>query len=337
MIDVVELVKDIECKFEWTEVCSEYKGYKLYIKVFRDAMKFDNIPALQWNFKLDFNDIKIYNGVRLPASAHQLQTIAYLLDSMLLTPKVIDLINLQSQLTFNAIVSVGGEIVATSNITDVHSKIEEEIAKLGGDDGTKLISCVGKYWCLMNKLRNSITRGDYTACNYGWFATDASGPGITKGTRCWQRPGYRHNKMHYDPSQTIRLMHRKARLVHPDGTEVKVDLYDIALNDELAYLLHHEGKLTYLEQQGVEKPAFPYVKPVVVTPEPPTVAIPEPVVEEPQPIIEKEEDKPIYVKPISESDNKEEVEEEIKTEKPANSWQAFWVFILMLFRKIFKL
>ncbi len=90
-MDVVQLVKDGKGIFEWSEVVSEHNGYKLYIKVFRDAMKFDNIEACTWNLKplqsWEADHGKIFNGVRLPATAHQLQQIADMLNCMMLTPK----------------------------------------------------------------------------------------------------------------------------------------------------------------------------------------------------------------------------------------------------------
>lgn len=250
MIDVVELVKEGKCHYEFAEICSESDGYKLYIKVFRDAMRFDNVPSLSWNFKV-LSTKDIYNGVRLPASAYQLQQIAYLLNCMLLTPKIIELIYLQSGINFDSIINIKGKIVAISNIHDVHIAIEKAIEKCGGDDGKSIISCVGKYWCLMNALRGRIVEGFPGACNYGWFSHN----GIHRSTidtilKCWQPIGYTHNNRHWDPSQTIRLMHRKARLVYPNGKEEIVDLYDLA-NTKLAYLFHHEGILTYLEQEGV--------------------------------------------------------------------------------------
>ncbi|MAE84335.1 MAG: hypothetical protein CMB80_16460 [Flammeovirgaceae bacterium] len=250
-MDVVQLVKDGQCRYEWYEVVSTHNGYKLHIKVLRDAMKFDDVPAMTWNLKPIAGDDRKFNGVRLPVTAHQLQEIADLLGSMLLTPKVIDIIWLQAKLKFDAVVNINGRIVATSNIHDVHNAIEK---KIGKDDGTKLVSCVGKYWCLMNELASyGKLHGDWVSCNYGWFAKGASGPGITPGTKCWQRPGFRHNKRHWDPSQTIRLMHRKAMLVHPDGTKVSVDLHNIAADAKYAHLLHHQGALKYLRQKGVDK------------------------------------------------------------------------------------
>jgi len=188
----------------------------------RDAMKFDNMPAMTWDYKPVYvykdgktvEDDRMFDGVRMPATAHELQEIGDLINGMLMTPLVIGL------LKFDSCVNIKGKIVAISNIHDVHEAIEGLIEGLGGDDGTKLVSCVGKYWCLINDLLyKSIVQGDACACNYGWFAKSASGPGLTAGTQCWQRPGYHHNKQHWDPSQTIRLMYKWGRLVRADGAD----------------------------------------------------------------------------------------------------------------------
>ena len=248
-MDVVQLVKEGKCSYEWSEVISEYKGYKLHIKVFRDAMKFDDIPAMRWDFTPIANDDRKFNGVRLPASAYQLQQIADLLGCMLLTPKVIDLIWLQAELKFDAVTRVMGQIVANSNITDVHTEIEKNIEALGGDDGSKLVSCVGKYWCLFNGTDKN-RYGKTTACNYGWFRHDAIYNAVTTGLKCWQGPGFRHNYSHFDPSQTIRLMHPIAKLIDTDGSEAHVDLREIAGLYHLAPLFNHSGRLTYLRQLG---------------------------------------------------------------------------------------
>jgi len=267
MIDVVQLVRDGHGYFEWVEVVSEYQGYQLHISVMRDALKFDTIPALNYKRVPISGDSRVFNGVRLPATAHEMQQIADLLGCLLMTPKVIDLVWLNAGLRFDSIVNVKGQIVATSNIHDVHEAIEAAIAKMGGDDGTKLVSCVGKYWCLMELLAlKGMVQGDYAACNYGWFAVKASGPGLTPGTQCWQRPGYAHNKQHVDPSQTIRLMSRYAVLTHPDGSEENVDLLDILQSDQLCPLLTHDGKpMTYLRQAGVpEESPIEYSAPIVL-------------------------------------------------------------------------
>jgi len=260
-MNVVQLVKDGKGHFEWTEVCSEHAGNKLFISVMRDAMKFDNMPAMTWDYKPVYvykdgktvEDDRMFDGVRMPATAHELQEIGDLINGMLMTPLVIGLLWVQAGLKFDSCVNIKGKIVAISNIHDVHEAIEGLIEGLGGDDGTKLVSCVGKYWCLINDLLyKSIVQGDACACNYGWFAKSASGPGLTAGTQCWQRPGYHHNKQHWDPSQTIRLMYKWGRLVRADGTEEQVLLTDIAQDPDLCPLITHDGKpLTYLRQKGV--------------------------------------------------------------------------------------
>jgi hypothetical protein len=253
MIDVVQLVREGKGYFEWAEVTSTFGDLKLKISVFRDAMKFDGQPAMTWHRDPIIGDTRIFDGVRLPASARELQQIADLLGCMLLTPKVIDLLWLQAGIKFDSIVNVHGVIVATTNITDLHEHIEAQVAKVGGDSGSKLVDSVGKYWCLINDLCTiGIVSGEDGACNYGWPAKVASGPGITPGVQVWQRPGFKHNLSHFDPSQTIRLMHPMATLVRADGAEEQVDLRVIANDPKLAPLFTHQGTLTYLRQKGVE-------------------------------------------------------------------------------------
>lgn len=271
-INVVEEVAEGRAHVSWATVRSTYQGKTLLIYVFRDAMKFDQVPALQWNFKpLKAGDpwgtSELFDGVRLPASAFQLQQIADLTGSMLLTPRVIDLIWLQASLKFDAVTQTqsypdadltddGGVIVANSHVHVVHQKLEAIIAALGGDDGEALISCVGKYWCLIDRLRlGGLRFGAASACNYGWPSSKASGPGVTPGVLCWQRPGFRHDHHHWDPSQTIRLMYREGILIHEDGQQERVALADIAADPKLAGLLHHSpGALLYLRQAGVPRP-----------------------------------------------------------------------------------
>jgi hypothetical protein len=163
-MNVVQLVKDGKAKFEWAEVISEYHGHKLHLSVLEDD--------------------RLFNGVRLPATAHELQEIADLIGGMLLTPKVIDLIWLQAKIKFDAVVNSGPpsyDIVANMDIHKVHELIEAKVAEIG-DDGMGLISCVGKYWCLIEQLTvHGMLHGDWTACNYGWFAKKASGAGLSPG------------------------------------------------------------------------------------------------------------------------------------------------------------
>jgi len=258
-MDVVQLVKDGKARFEWAEIKTTHEDKTLLIDVFRDAMKFDGVEACTWDFeplpKNDPNYGKIFDGVRLPASAKQLQEIADYLSCMLLTPRIVDQIWLQADLRFDSIVNVKGNIVAVSNIHDVHEAIEAVIEKLGGDPGdAALIACVGKYWVLVNELIAS-KFGVNGACNYGWCAKNASGPGVTHGVQCWQRPGLAHDNAHWDPSQTIRLMYRFATLIQNGHAPRAIDLYEVAKDPELAPLISHQGVLNYIRLPGVPEPS----------------------------------------------------------------------------------
>lgn len=261
MIDVLQLVKDGKGRFDWHYIVSEIGDQKLYIAVMRDAMKFDGMTQLDWHRNPTGVDDVVYDGVRLPATPEELQQIADMVGGMLLTPRVIDLIWLQAEIKFDAIVNSGPpdyDIVAEMNITDLHQLIDKAVDNRG-DDGELLISCVGKYWCLINGLGTDADKKMYgtdTACNYGWCSDAGSGPGLTPGVTCWQRPGYKHNKVHIDPSQTIRLMFCEALLVSADGLEQYVSLQDVAADPELAPHIAYDGKpLTYLRQSNVPKMA----------------------------------------------------------------------------------
>lgn len=269
MIDVVEEVAEGRACVGWSTVRSTHNGMTLLISVFQDAMKFDKVPALEWDFENvrttdPWYTPETFDGVRLPASATQLQKIADLTGCMLLTPKVIDLMWLQAELRFDPVINtaktptnaVHRVIVAESHIHVVHRAIEKEIEKRGGNKG-QLTECVGKYWCLINHLtQDDLLYGEHTACNYGWPSSRGMYVGVTSGIKVWQPPGYKHNDRHWDPSQTIRLMYRQAILVHADGKQEIVDLHDVASDVALAPLLHHDpGKLRYLRQTGVPAPA----------------------------------------------------------------------------------
>lgn len=331
MLDVVDLVKKRKGHFEWSEVVSEHNGYKLYIKVFRDALKFDDVPAIDWYRRPISGSDQKFDGVRLPASAYELQQIADLLDCTMLTPKVIDMIWLQAKAKMDAVVSVKGAIVATSNVTDVHTAIEKNLSTK--DNGKKLVSCVGKYWCLINGLTNpGLAYGKATCCNYGWFARSASGPGLTPGTQCWQRPGYRHDNQHLDPSQTIRLMHKKGKLVTPEGEEKEVEVLEIAQDPDLCHLVSHEGPLKYLRQAEVpvlESLTPPEPKPEEKPPEP------KPKPEDEEPVIEVSEEEDSE---DEEGDYKEGPKPEVLPEDVSQMSfvQAIIAYIVALFQKLFQ-
>lgn len=267
-IDVVQAVREGKGKFEWKDILREYKGHKLWVPVMRDAMKFDDVPATTWDWgpttrwdaeaRVMVPDDRVMDDVRLPGKPRELQDIADLIGAMLMPPLVIEEIWLQADIKFPAVVNTanpvpGGKriIVANSDIFRVHEEIEEQIVKAGGDDGEGLISCVGKYWCLIELLwgrKAPATQLD-AGCNFGWMHA-GTGRGVTGRVNCYQNPGYHHDYNHWDPSQTIRLMHQFGRLLRAGSdTEEQVWLPDICGDKDLCGLLDYTGKpLTYLRQ-----------------------------------------------------------------------------------------
>lgn len=256
-IDVVQLVREGKARYGWHWITSTVGELRLRIAVMRDAMRFDAMPQLDW-FRRVKSRAETYDGVRLPASAHELQQIADLVGGSLMTPRVVDLIWLQADTRFDAIINDGPpdfNIAAEMDITELHQMIEAKIAEAGGDEGGGLISCVGKYWVLVNELlHKGMVDGDWAACNYGWCSSRGSGPGLTPGVRCWQRPGYKHNKQQVDPSQSIRLVHQQAELSRDsEQSWSEIQLVEVFDDPELAKLVTHDGeRLSYTRQRGVE-------------------------------------------------------------------------------------
>jgi hypothetical protein len=82
-MDIVQLVRDGQGRFEWADLISECNGMQLVLSVMRDAMKFNGVPAMTWKREPVASTHpdagKIYDGVRIPATAHELQEIADLL------------------------------------------------------------------------------------------------------------------------------------------------------------------------------------------------------------------------------------------------------------------
>ena len=233
-VDIVGELNGGRAQPEWTEVVSEHDGAALHLSLMRDSLK--------------------VNGIRVAASARDLQAIADLLEAMLLTPKVVDLLWRHASPRFDPVIRIDGDIVANSTSERFSSAIDELVAKNGGDQGG-IIDSIGKYWVLDNGLaKPGLKYGKSTACNYGWLSTGGRYDAVTPGLRCWQGPGFQHNDQYADPSQLVRLMKREARLVLADGTERAVDLADVATDPALAPLMSHDGVLRYLRMAGVPAP-----------------------------------------------------------------------------------
>lgn len=255
-LDLIQRIKDGSVHVDWADLTSEHNGHKLVLSVMRDAMAFDAVPAMTWDRKV-LDATKIYNGVRLAATAKEMQMIADMLFCMLPTPKILDLVWAEAGRTgaqLESVVVVKGKIVANSHIHDVHEALEEAILKAGGDRGG-FVEATGKYWVICNWLLSG-RFGINQAINYGWFTKGkGQGLGVTGTVHVHQTLGSRHDSTHQDPSQVIRLMHRMARLLRAGASDWEdVDLYDIAKDSELAGLISHEGVLKITRLPSVTEP-----------------------------------------------------------------------------------
>lgn len=267
MWDVVEAVQNGRARFEWAEVESRVGDDRLYISVMRDAIRFDNVPAMSWH--RDPIGSVVFNGVRVPATAAEMQKIADMLFCMLPTPKILDLVWSQATLKFDPVINLGpNTIVATQNINNVHEAIEKKITAAGGYPAHGIVASVGKYWVLSNKLSSKSGKyGASTSCNYGWHSSGGAYQAVTAGMKVWQGEGTAHNDQHVDPSQVIRLIYRMGRLVHSDGSTERVDLHNIAADPVLSSAINHSGVLKTLRQPSVPEPKIVEQDGVMIMPE----------------------------------------------------------------------
>lgn len=265
-MDIVQLVKSGDAYFEYKDLHIIDGSRRLILNVFRDALKIDGAPAMTWDRKPIVGDTRTFDGLRPPATAKEMQQVADELNCMLPTPKILDLMRDEARASgtlFDAVVNVKGNIVAVSNIHDVHLALEAAIEAAGGDNGGFIVP-VGKFWVLANALltgkHSKIAVGggvyeNHQAINYGWYsaAAPADRLSVTKNARVWQNIGGEHNDAHFDPSQVVQLMYRWAVLVE-DGKEREVDLQDIAQDPERCHLISHEGPLKVVRLPSVPEP-----------------------------------------------------------------------------------
>lgn len=245
--DWMGAVREGALDYQWVTIVSEIKGWRLELRVMRDAIK--------------------VHGIRQPATARDMQQVADVLGLLLPTPKVLDLVWRQAGIRFDAIVNIKGRIVANCSINSYNEAVEEAIRGAEqAQDGP--IACVGKYWVICNSLdRKGLKYGRETAANYGWHSSRApsSRPGVTGGdVRVWQTIGTSHNYVHVDPSQVVRLVDPICRLsptalarhdaLFPFKKEgfTEVDFRRIAQDENLWGLVNHDGPLRVLRQPSVE-------------------------------------------------------------------------------------
>lgn len=222
---ILEGVADGLAEYAFVPVSSKYNNHTATFKVFNDALKIE--------------------GVRINVSAEGEQNIADLLNCLLLTAKLADMIFMQAGTVITpkprTITSSTKAMIAHSNDID---------KALAGSNTGNLISTVGKHWLIENDLVNK-PKG--TACNYGWHFKGQSFQGIhgdlpvgfkeMPNVHIIQSRGYHHNKVHNDYSQTCVLVD-KACVV--DGKAM--DLEDVLSDPELSFLANYSGKMKVVKQ-----------------------------------------------------------------------------------------
>lgn len=238
---ILDKVKRGEFYVDWVPITSTIGGNTATFFVTGDALKVD--------------------GVRVTVDAKTEQKIADALGANLLTPKLADLIFLQSDIRIAPISQQAwvqsGTMATTPHMIEQSQAVDRAIeAAAGSLDAAKnkIVSTVGKHWVVTNELMRAKPG---RAQNYGWHMVGSGGeaavtnsidPKTGKPLRVIQGPWMAHDFMHTDYSQNVVLVANKALL---NGNTV--DLETILKDPKLAALASHQGPLVSLRQPGVEQ------------------------------------------------------------------------------------
>jgi len=261
---VIERIQKGQYEVLWSQITSSYNGHQGTFRVFGDALKID--------------------GVRIAGSAELQQTLADMLGCLLLTPKMLDLMFLQTAtfLTPTALTQTlhDVQIMSTKTRMIYHSQlVDKKLAAAGNPAG--VIVNVGKMWVLDNRLLDP-HKVKPAAENYGWyfFGPDVYGgnsepnasmfidPKTHAPYRVAQGPGWAHDIKHVDYSQVCCLASRNCFV---DGKPM--DLAAVLQDPELAGLVSHQGPLKLLRQPGVPQAALATTKQPCIGPGcPPNIA-----------------------------------------------------------------
>lgn len=238
--DVITAAREGRLKFQWADLVTTYKDHRLILQVFRRPAKLE--------------------GIQVYSNPEELQQVCDILGCIPTTPKVVDEIHLQAGIQFDAIVNSGlphYKIVANMSDREYTALLEAKISELGGDDGTSIISCLAKFWVLVEDLAiwTDNKYGKDQAFNYGWFSRLAKNISVTKKLRVYQNIGGAHNDVHEDASQGIQVMWQWG-VLERDGRQpgIPIHLTEIGKDPELAPLITHEKKLTVWRFPGIPIP-----------------------------------------------------------------------------------
>ena len=228
-LEICDLVSSGTYDVTWATITSDVSGHHAQFQVFADAMKVE--------------------GVRVNVCAKTEQVIAEMLNCMLLTPRLADLIWLQADCRLppfprGNIVDMG----STQAMIEHSAKIDAALSKFTAQP--KLISTTGKHWTLSNGL--ALHPG--MAENYGWHSAGPMAgipmegavtvdPNTGHPIPLIQGRGWRHDMNHVDYSQICVLVSRTCTM---DGQTW--DLLDLLQDPDLAHLANHDGVLKVLRQ-----------------------------------------------------------------------------------------
>lgn len=228
---ILQLVRQGAYVLNWVPIVIDSPPYRATIYVMNDALMLGEAG----------------DAFRIGVTAQLQQQIADELDAVLLTPKLVDDIQRQAQISIDPPVTLGGspDMGSTAWMLKHHNAVEAKLAKLLSsmgisdiDTSDMLLSNIGKHWVNSKYVstqgpvldcsaagKHKPFPGTYAAENYGWFVSSrftggAYPAGTTTvtaipGLNIWQTPGLCHNYAHADYSQVVRLASRYVQLCMP--------------------------------------------------------------------------------------------------------------------------
>jgi hypothetical protein len=246
---ILDAVANGQAHIAWANVDSSYEEHEATFLVFADALKLNIVDPSTGEAKL----------VRINVSATSEQKIADMLDCMLLTPKLADLIWVNRKYTIGP--SPQSITSSTQAMVDHSGRVDAALAKVCPTWDGGLVCTQGKHWCIDEALAGQ----NYKALNYGWHFDDSDGDGKYQGiygevnaslfkspngtyVRVIQGRGTAHDPEHEDYSQVCVLVHTVCKV---DGKYMLLE--DVLTNAELAPLASHQGTMTVMRQPGVEQ------------------------------------------------------------------------------------
>lgn len=225
---ILAAIRAGEYDASFTPITSTVPGHSGTFHVFADALKID--------------------GVRITMSAYLMQTVADMLDCVLPTTKLSDLLFDQRVITLPPHTQTPDATMVLTSVMEAQSSwIDQQLAGKSGLAGT-----LGKVWAISNLFQmNPSTKGK--AINYGWhFPAGTSFQGktwakaATTDARVVQNPGWAHAPQEVDYSQNCILVSRHCEI---DG--VARDILDVFADATLAPLANGDGILHVTRQPGV--------------------------------------------------------------------------------------